>query len=78
MSIILFLLKIFSPILNKRSIEQSDTIKNILFKKTIVQPVLPTATILKVTSLRKKSVLKTEISSSNLFARNLIDNLIIN
>ncbi len=68
----------FLPILNKRSVERSDTIKSIFFKKTIAQSVLSAAAILRVIFLRKKSVLKTEISSSNLSARNLIDNLIIN
>jgi hypothetical protein len=34
--------------------------------------------ILRVTSLRKRFVLKIEMSSSNLFANNLIDDLIIN
>ncbi len=66
------------PILNKKSVEQSNTIKSILFKKTIAQSILPAVAILRVISLRKRSVLKIEISSSSLFARNLIDNLIIN
>ncbi len=76
--IIIFLLKISLLILNKKSIKQLNTIRSILFKKTIVQLILLIATILKVTLLQKKSILKIEISSSSLFARNLIDNLIIN
>jgi len=66
------------PILNKRLLEQLDTIKNILFNKTIAQSILSIATILKVTLLQKKSVLEIKISSSNLSVRNLIVNLIIN
>ncbi len=67
-----------SSILNKRSIERSNTIKSILFKKTIAQSILSAATILRVIFLQKKSILKTKILSSSLFARSLIDNLIIN
>ncbi len=78
MSIILFLLKISSPVLNKKLLEQSDAIKSILFNKIIAQSVLPAAAILRVTLLQKKSVLKTEISSSSLSVRNLIADLIIN
>ncbi len=65
-------------ILNKESTKQLDTIKSILFKKKIAQSILSIATILRVTSLRKEFVLKIEISSSILFARSLINNLIIN
>ena len=78
MSIILFLLKISSPVLNKRLLEQSNAIKSIFFNKTIVQSISPTATILKVIFLQKKSILETEISSSNLSIRSLIADLIIN
>ncbi len=39
---------------------------------------LPIATILKIIFLQKKSILETKISSSSLFVRNLIANLIIN
>ena len=65
-------------ILNKRLIEQSNIIKSILFKEIIAQLILSIAIILRVTFLQKKFVLKIKISSSSLFARNLIDNLIIN
>ncbi len=78
MSVILFLLKIFLPVLNKRLLEQSDTIKNILFNKITAQSILSAAVILRVILLQKRSVLKTEISNSNLFVRNLIADLIIN
>ncbi len=78
MSIILFLLKISSPILNKRLLEQLDTIRSILFNKTTAQPILSTAAILRVIFLRKKSVLEIEILNSNLSVRNLIADLIIN
>ncbi len=64
--------------LNKESLERPDTIRNILFKKTTIQSASPTTAILRITFLQKNSVLKTEISSSSLSARNLIDNLIIN
>jgi len=65
-------------ILNKELLERLDAIKSILFKKIIAQSILLTTTILRVTSLQKEFILKIEISSSSLFARNLIDNLIIN
>ncbi len=78
MLIILFLLKISSPILNKRLLEQLDAIRSILLNKAIAQLVLLTAIILKVTLLQKKSVLEIEISNSNLSVRNLIADLIIN
>ncbi len=64
--------------LNKESIKQSNVIRSIFFKKTIAQSILSIATILKVTLLRKKIILKIKISSSSLFAKSLIDNLIIN
>jgi len=65
-------------ILNKKLLEQSDTIKSIFLNKIIAQSILSTATILKVIFLQKKSVLETEISSSSLSVRNLIADLIIN
>ncbi len=77
-SIILFLLKISLLILNKNLFKQSNTIISILRKKTIAQSILFITTILKITFLRKEFILEIEISSSNLFANNLIDNLEIN
>ncbi len=65
-------------ILNKKLTRQLNTTKTILFKKTIAQLVLSTITILKVILLQKEFVLKTKIFSSNLFAKSLINNLIIN
>ncbi len=65
-------------ILNKRLLEQLNTIRSILFNKIIAQSILLIATILKVILLQKKSILEIEILSSNLFVRNLIVNLIIN
>ncbi len=65
-------------ILNKKLLEQSNTIKNIFFNKIIVQLILLTTTILKIILLQKKFVLETKISNSNLFIRSLIVNLIIN
>jgi len=70
--------KIVDIILNKELIEQLNTIKGILFKKITTQLILLTTTILKVIFLQKKSILKIEIFSLNLFAKSLIDNLIIN
>jgi len=77
-SIILFLLKIFSSILNRDLLKQLEVIASIFFKKTIAQLILLTTTILKITFLRKKFVFEIEISSSNLFVSSLIDNLVIN
>ncbi len=65
-------------ILNKRLLEQLDTIRSILLNKIIAQLILLAATVLKVTLLRKKFVLEIEILSSSLFVRSLIANLIIN
>ncbi len=65
-------------ILNKRLLKQLNTIRSILFKKTIVQLILLIVVILKIISLQKRFILKIEILSSNLFVKNLIDNLIIN
>jgi len=65
-------------ILNKELIEQLNIIRNILFKKTIAQLILLIIAILKVISLQKESILKTKILSLNLFAKSLINNLIIN
>jgi len=76
-SIIFFLLKILLSILNKDLLEQLKVIASILFKKIITQLILLTTTILKIISLQKKFVFKIEISSSNLFVSNLIDNLVI-
>jgi len=64
--------------LNRDLLEQLEIIANILLKKTIAQLILSTTTILRVTSLQKKFVFETKISSSSLFASNLIDNLVIN
>ncbi len=64
--------------LNKKLTKQLNAIRNILFKKAIAQLVLLIATILKVTFLQKEFVLKTKIFNLNLFARNLINNLINN
>jgi len=64
--------------LNRGSLGQLGAIRSILLKKTIAQLASPTTTILRVTPLRKGSVLKAEISSSSLFANNLIDDLVIN
>jgi hypothetical protein len=64
--------------LNKESLERLDAIRSIFFKKIIAQSTLLIATILRVISLRNKFVLKIEISSSSLFAKSLIDNLVIN
>ncbi len=63
--------------LNKKLIERLNTIKSILFKEIIAQLISLIATILRVISLRKRFILKTKILSLNLFARSLINNLII-
>ncbi len=65
-------------ILNKELLRQSRVIRSILLKKTIAQLILLTTRILRVTSLQKEFVLKTKIFNSSLYARSLIDNLVIN
>ncbi len=64
--------------LNRDSLERLEAIRSILLKKTTTQLTLSTTTILRMTSLRKEFVLKAKISSSSLFANNLIDDLVIN
>ncbi len=64
--------------LNRDSLEQLEAIRSILFKETTTQLTSLATTILRVTSLRKEFVLKARISSSSLFANNLIDDLVIN
>ncbi len=66
------------PILNKKLLEQLNTIRSIFLNKTITQLILLIAIILKITLLQKRFVLEIKILSSNLFIRNLIVNLIIN
>lgn len=65
-------------ILNKELLRQSRVIRSILLKKTIAQLILLTTTILRVMSLQKEFVLKKEIFNSSLYARSLIDNIVIN
>jgi len=65
-------------ILNKKLIKQLNIIRSIFFKKTIAQLILLIIVILKIISLQKKFVLKIKILNSNLFVKNLINNLIIN
>jgi len=64
--------------LNRDSLERLEAIRSILLKKATTQSTSPTTTILRVTPLRKESILKARISSSSLFANNLIDDLVIN
>jgi len=52
------LLKIFLSILNRDLLERLKVIASIFFKKTIAQLILLTIAILRITSLRKKIVLR--------------------
>ena len=65
-------------ILNKKLIEQLNTIRSIFFKKIIAQLILLIVAILRVISLQKEFILKIKILNLNLFARSLIANLVIN
>ncbi len=75
---ILFLLKAPSPVLNKGSLGRAEAIRSILFKEATAHPASPAAAILRVTPLRKRSVLEAGIFSSSLSTKSRIHNLVIN